>query len=221
MLRAHGDAIYVPEGVHKVHPFLAAIRTNRAVKVSVCAGITLLQQGNQVVAQGGLGLARQLELAMQGLEIITNRVHGSIMRQNRPFVKSELRDFLRVRLVRLHLADIDAALVILDEQWIHGGNKESRAMHGHGKRFIIAARVLHDDADFAVQLAQFFDQGRESLRGMNDFERFRDHIAHTIQHGNHTSSVGNIHPYCEHENPSRCVTTMANRLSPSPVLSVR
>ena len=113
-----GNAVHMPESIHEVHPFLAAVRTHRAVKVSVRAGIALLQQGNQVIIQRSLGLAGQLELTMQGLEVVTNRIHGSILRQNLPFVNGKLGNFQGVRFVSLDLADANTILVILDGQGV-------------------------------------------------------------------------------------------------------
>ena len=149
-----GDAVHVPEGIHEIDPLLAAVRSHRAVKVTVYTGIALLQQGYQVVVQRGSGLARQLELPVQRLEIITNRIHGSILQQNLPLVKSGLGDFQSVGPVGLHFADVDALPVVFDDQRVHGGDEEAGAVHAHGKGFVIPARVLHDDPSFAVQSAQ-------------------------------------------------------------------
>ncbi len=145
-----GDTVHMPEGVHIVHPFLAAVRPHRAVKVLVGAGVALLQKRDQIVAQCGLGLARQLELAVHGFQVVTNRIHRSILRQNLPFVKCKARDLHRVRLIRLHLADVDPVLVILDGKRIDGRYEEARAVHGSRERFIVPSRMFHDNPNLAV-----------------------------------------------------------------------
>ena len=70
----------MPEGVHKVHPFLAAVRPYRAVEVPVRAGIALLQQSDEIIVQRGLSLGGQLELPVKSLKFVTNLIHGSILR---------------------------------------------------------------------------------------------------------------------------------------------
>ena len=116
----------------------------------VGTGVDLLQKRDQIVAQCGLGLARQLELAVHGLEVVTNRIHRGILRQNLPFVKCKARDFHRVRLIRLHPADVDPVLVILDGQRIDRGHEDASAVHGPRERFVVPSRVFHDDPDLAV-----------------------------------------------------------------------
>lgn len=216
-----GDAVHMLEGVHEVHPFLAAVRAHRAVEVPVRAGIALLQQGNQVVVQRGPGLAGQLELAMQGLEVVTNRIHGSILQQNLPFVNGKLGDLQGIRPVGLDLADADILPVILDGQRVHCGHEETGAVHAHGKRFVVPTCVLHDDPSLAVQTVQLLRQRSEAVRGMQNLEGLHDNLPFGSEHRDRALAVGNIDTNCKHVESSRCVTTMALRLYPSPILSVR
>ena len=81
-----GDAVHMTEGIHEIDPLLVAVRAHRTVKVPVRAGTALLQQCNQVVVQRGSDPARQLELAVQGFEAVTNCIHGSILRQKLPLL---------------------------------------------------------------------------------------------------------------------------------------
>ena len=83
-------AVHMPEGVYKDHPFLAAVWSDWTVKVPVHAGVTLLQQSDEIVVQRGLG--GQLELPVKGLKFIPNRIYGRIVRQNLLFVNGKLSD---------------------------------------------------------------------------------------------------------------------------------
>ena len=123
----------MPEGVYEVHPFLAAVRPNRTVKVPDRAGVALLQQSDQIVVQRGLGFGGQLELPVKGLEVVTNRIHGSIVRQDLPFVNGKLSDLQGIRFVSLHLPDADSLLITLDGQGIYRGDEKACPVHTHGK----------------------------------------------------------------------------------------
>lgn len=46
------DAVHMPEGIRIVHPFFAAIFTDRAVKEFVDTGIGIIQERNQVCFSG-------------------------------------------------------------------------------------------------------------------------------------------------------------------------
>lgn len=67
-----GNTVHMPECVRKIHLFLAAVRPHRAAKQGAHAGIGLLHQGDQVVRTSYAVLAGQLELAVEGFELITN-----------------------------------------------------------------------------------------------------------------------------------------------------
>ena len=94
-----------------------------------------------------------------------------------------------VGLVGLDFADADALLVIPDGQRIHGRHEETGAVHAHGERFVIPARVLHDDPDFAVQTVQLFRQRSESVYGMRNLERLHDNLTLGSEHGHCAPAV--------------------------------
>ena len=58
------------------------------------------------------------------------------------------------------------------------------------------------------------------VRGNHDM-MYHDDPPLGSEYGNRAPAVGNIDTNCEHVESSRCVTTMAFRLYPSPILSVR
>ena len=90
--------------------------------------------------------------------MVSYRIHGLILTQQIPFVKTELGYPDRVSLVRLHRMDRDTFLVVLEQQRIQSGNKETRTVQEHGDRFIVSTSMLHDHPGFSAQTVEFINQ---------------------------------------------------------------
>ena len=99
------DTVKVPESAHVVHPFLTAVRTGWTREMLSDSGIVLFQQSNQVIVESSLALTGQLKLRVQRLKLISNRIHGLILTQQIPLVKSELGNSNCISLVRLYRMD--------------------------------------------------------------------------------------------------------------------
>ena len=154
----------------------------------------------------------------RAVEPVLTRYHSGCV-HSRSY--SLLRDLHRIRTIRLDLSDGDPVTVILDDQRIDSRHEETGTVHAHGEGFVVAPSMLHDDPGFAVQGMQLVCQQRNAFGCVLYLEWFHDHFASLTQHGHGASAVGNIDSYCEHIASSRYVTTMAYRLYPSPILSVR
>ena len=94
----------MPKDRGKVHPFLAAVPADRAVKQVVNAGISLVQKGDEIVFHHCLGLGIQPLLPVQRFQLHTNCVHRSILAQFRPIVESVAGNLPGVRFVCFHFA---------------------------------------------------------------------------------------------------------------------
>ena len=64
--------VHVPKGRGKVHPFLAAVLADRAVKQVIDTGIGLIQKSNEVVLHHRLCLGVQTLLPVQCFQLSTN-----------------------------------------------------------------------------------------------------------------------------------------------------
>ena len=80
--------VQMPKGRGKVHPLLAAVLTGGAGEKGVDTGKGLIQQGNQVVLHGDLGLRVQAILPVHGFQLVTNCIHRSMLTQFYPVVKT-------------------------------------------------------------------------------------------------------------------------------------
>ena len=96
--------VHMPKGRGKVHPFLAAVLTDRAVKKGIDAGIGLVQEGDEVVLHHRLGLRVQPLLPVQRFQLHPNRVHGCMLAQFHPVVKPIAGDLPGIRLICFHFA---------------------------------------------------------------------------------------------------------------------
>lgn len=116
----------MPEVIGEIHPFLCAVAAHRAIKQLANAGERLLLKCNEVVCGRGFLPGGQLELTVQGFQIVSNRIHRSIVPQFRPIVKSVFGDLHRISLIGLDLAERVVA-VLLDEQRVdHRDIKDRR-----------------------------------------------------------------------------------------------
>ena len=111
------DAVAVPKGHDKVHPFLVTVCTLWAGEQFVHAGKGLVGQRNEVVLQRYHRFHVEVVLAAAQLQLLSYRVHRSIFLQIHPVVKAVLGNFHGICLVGLDLAD-GAAPTLLNEQRI-------------------------------------------------------------------------------------------------------
>ena len=107
----------MPEGHDKIHPFLVAVSTLWAGEKLVYTGKGLVGQRNEIVLQRHHCFHVEIVLAAAQLQLLSNRIHGSIFPQIHPVVKAILCNLQSVSLVGLDLAD-GAAAALLDEQRI-------------------------------------------------------------------------------------------------------
>ena len=170
-----GNTVQMPEGIDKIHPLLAAVAAHRAVKQRTKSRKALLQQRDEVVGAGRAVLAGQLILAVQGLELITNRVHRGILTQFVPVVKSESGDLHSVGLIRLAPAQLSIS-VLLDEQRIERRDEETGSVQKLRYRFVITSCVFHDNAHTVSQTVQRPGQTVQALCGMRNFKRLQGHF---------------------------------------------
>ena len=89
----------MPEVMGEIHPFLCAVAAYRTVKELANAGEGLLLKCNEVVCGCGFLFGGQLELTVQRFQLISNRVHRSIVPQFSPIVKRVFGNFHRIRLI--------------------------------------------------------------------------------------------------------------------------
>lgn len=74
---------------------------------------------------------------------------------------------------------------------------------------IVSSGMLHDDPDLAIQCMQLCSQVGKTICGMRNLVRLCHHRSSGTNYSDSTSTVGNIDPYCEYVESSRCVVTMA------------
>ena len=117
LLADAADAVTVPEGHDKVHPFLVAVRTLRAGEQFAHAGKGLVGQRNEIVLQRHHRFHVEVVLAAAQLQLLSYSVHGSIFPQIHPVVKAVLGNLHGIGLVGLDLAD-GTASALLDVQRI-------------------------------------------------------------------------------------------------------
>ena len=98
------------------------------------------------------------------------------MRQNVPFVNGKLSNLQGIRLIRLHLTNRDAFLVILDSQRIDRGYEETCPVHAHGKGFVVSPGMLHDYSGFPIQTVELINQSAQSFWGVGNLKRLQDHF---------------------------------------------
>ena len=112
VLTAAADATDMPEVIGKIHPFLCAVAAHRAVKQLADAGERLFLKCNEVICGCGFLLGGQLELTIQRFQIISNRVHRSIVPQFAPIVKRVFGNLHRIHLICLDLAERVVAVLL-------------------------------------------------------------------------------------------------------------
>lgn len=88
-------------GMDKIHPLLAAVAAGGTVKEVICARISLVEQGNEVVLHGSLLGHIEAELPVHGLELVACFIHAFILLQFCLSVKGVMGDFFRIHLVGL------------------------------------------------------------------------------------------------------------------------
>ena len=150
-----GNTVHMSEGLGKICPFLAAVRPYRTAEQGAYSGIRLLHQGNQIVRAGGAVLAGQLELTVEGFELVTSCIHGTILPQFFPVGISG--NFPGVSLVSLDAVQRIVAIVP-DKRRIDRRDPRAAFVQHIGDRLIIIAGVLHYYPDFTVQGTQLLDR---------------------------------------------------------------
>lgn len=85
--------------MRKVNPFLRSITAHRAVKALSDAGKGLLQKCNQIISRGRPLLRGKLKLAVEGFEIVANRIHGGEIAQISPIIKRVTSNFYGISLI--------------------------------------------------------------------------------------------------------------------------
>ena len=172
VLTAAADAIDMPEVMGEIHPFLCAVAAHRAVKQLANAGEGLLLKCNEVVCGRGFLPGGQLELTVQGFQIVSNRVHRSIVPQFRPIVKRVFGDLHRIRLIGLDLAE-GVVAVLLDEQRVDRRNIKPGFVENLGDALIVASGVLHNHPCFAFDDRMLYKRRNEVERFFRRIKRFR------------------------------------------------
>ena len=70
----------------------------------------------------------QAVLAAEQLQLLSDRIHGTIFPQIVPMFKTIFRDFYGIFLVGFHLADGTVGIVVVDHDGIDEGNKDASLM---------------------------------------------------------------------------------------------
>lgn len=105
----------MPKVMSEIHPLLCAVATYGAVKQLADTEERLFLKCNEVACGCGFLLGGQLELPVQGFQIISNRVHRGMDPQFRPIVKRVFGNLHRIRLIGFDFAERVVA-ALLDEQ---------------------------------------------------------------------------------------------------------
>ena len=124
VLAGQADTVTMPERHHKIDPFHAPIGTFRAGEQFVYAWKSFVGKRNEIVFQCHHIFHVEVVLAGTQFQLFSNCFHRSIFPQIYPVVKSVLRNFHSVGLVRFDLADGTSA-ALFDEQWIDHGNTDT------------------------------------------------------------------------------------------------
>ncbi len=99
--RKAADTLTVPESIHKIHPFLAAIRTGGTGKQTIGVRKSGIQQGNQIVLEHGLYLGILLVLPVAVFQHQPGIFLRNISRQREPVVKAVVGQLYGIFLVGL------------------------------------------------------------------------------------------------------------------------
>ena len=194
------DAVTVPEGHDKIHPFLVAVRTLRAGEQFVHARKGLVGQRNEIVLQRYHRFHVEIILATAQLQLLSYSVHGSIFPQIHPVVKAVLSDLHGVRLVCLDLAD-GTASALLDKQRIQDTDIDTILMQRCSYRLMVATGGLHDNACIFSQRNDGVGHLLQTDLGVEKFLWQQRHFTHWPQGSHHAFPFGNIDPYCVHLTP--------------------
>ena len=124
-----------------------------------------------------------MELAIECFQVITNRIHGSIVPQIGPVVKSIASDFHSVCLVGFDPAERIAA-VLPDEQRID--------------RTDVQPGVLHNHAGLAVKRFELPGKPGQIFRTVTDIKRQPHDFSEWAEDGDCALSAGNINTCCVH-----------------------
>ena len=191
------NTVCVPKRRGKVHPLLRPILTGRAAEQGVDTGIGLVQEGDEVVLHRGFHLGVQSVLPVQRFQLVTNCVHGSILPQFPPVVKTVFRNFPRISLVRFDLAQ-GVVPIILNELRVHRADIQPSIVEVLSHRFIVPPGMLHDHPRLTVQAFQVVCQLLEFTAGVTHWKRFCHHLAQRPYDRYHALPFGNINPHCVH-----------------------
>ena len=192
--RAHAShTVHMPKSRGKIHPLLAAVLADRAVKQAVDFGIGLVKEGDEVVFHHRFSLGVQTLLPVQRFQLHTNRVHRSMLAQFRPVVKPIAGNLPGIRLVCFHFAQ-GVVPVVLDEFRIDRADKDALLMEKAGHRLIVPPGVLHDHPCLTVQAFQVVCQLLEFTAGVTNRKRLCNHFPKGAENRHRALSLGNIDP---------------------------
>ena len=138
-----------------------------------------------------------MELAIECFQVITNRIHGSIVPQIGPVVKSIASDFHSVCLVGFDPAERIAA-VLPDEQRIDRTDVQPGLVQYVGNRLVVAAGVLHNHAGLAVKRFELPGKPGQIFRTVTDIKRQPHDFSEWAEDGDCALSAGNINTCCVH-----------------------
>ena len=128
--------------------------------------------------------ARQLQMMLED-----PRTPPALRKQLIPVVKPELGNLDRISFVRFHLMDRHSILIPVEQDRIHSGDKDPRAVQEHSDRFIVPAGMFHDHLGFPVQAVQLIDQSAQSFWGVGNLKRLQGHGCLGLENRNRAPAV--------------------------------
>ena len=120
--KAHiSHTVHLTIGRGKIHPLLATVFADSAVKQGVDAGIGLVQKRDEIVFRHSLGFGVQTLLPVQCFQLHPNRIHECMLAQFYPVVKPIAGDLPGIRLVGLYFAQSIVPIILyfikIPESW--------------------------------------------------------------------------------------------------------
>lgn len=139
----------------------------------------------------------EVVLAAAQLQLLSYRVHGSILPQIHPVVKNVFGDFHGVCLIRFDLAD-GTTSALLDEQRIQDTDIDAVFMQCSSYRLMIASGGLHDNACIFPQRKDGVCHLLQTDPGVEKYLWQQRHFTHWPQGSHHAFPFGSIDPNCVH-----------------------
>ena len=112
-----------------------------------------------------------------------------------PTVKSIPGYFYSVSFIRFYFTERMIS-EIFNELGIYSSHKKACQRKLTGKRFVIMASMLHNDAGLTFDRFNPFNQRLDVTRGVFDFKGRRNNLAIRAKNSNHALVLGNINTYC-------------------------